>query len=205
MYNQETIKNKIREADKIAVGLGEEWYHNNAYDNLYQLLGGKDYFIITMATDDKIYKSNLDSERVVAPCGSKNRYQCATGCNNNLWSKDEVMDQKVMVCPHCGAALVENTVQNSSYIEDGYLSQWKEYQNWLQNTLNQRLLLLELGVGFKFPTVIRWPFEKMAFINQKAYMYRINQEFWQISAEINQKAVGIQENSVSFIEKISRS
>ena len=60
-----------------------------------------------------------------------------------------------------------------------------------------------MGEGFQTPTVIRWAFEKIAFINQKAYFYRVNEKFPQISAELNGKAQGIKENTKDFILSIS--
>lgn len=75
------------------------------------------------------------------------------------------------ICPHCGAPLTENTVLANPYIEEGYLKSWNLYREWLAGTLNHALLILELGVDFKTPTVIRWPFEKTVFFNpQIAYV-----------------------------------
>ena len=81
----------------------------------------------------------------------------------------------------------------------GYLPQWQVYTRWLAGTLNKELLILELGVGFGTPTVIRWPFEKTAFFNQKSHMYRINERFSQISQEISGRAVPVSDNSVEFV------
>ena len=60
-----------------------------------------------------------------------------------------------------------NNVYAENYDESGYLDQWGHYRKWLQGTLNRRLFVLELGVGMRFPSVVRWPFEKVAFFNQK--------------------------------------
>ena len=35
--------------------------------------------------------------------------------------------------------------------------------------LNRRLVILELGEGFKTPTVMRWPFEKIVFSTRNQY------------------------------------
>ena len=88
------------------------------------------------------------------------------------------------LCPHCKAPLTGNTIKADQYIEEGYLPQWAAYTKWLAGTLNKKLVILELGVGFQTPTVVRWPFEKTAFFNQKSYMYRINEKFSQITEEL---------------------
>ena len=64
-----------------------------------------------------------------------------------------------------------NNVYAENYNENGYLSDWQIYTKWLQGTLNKKVLILELGVGLVFPSVIRWPFEKIAFYNQKEVIY----------------------------------
>ena len=106
------------------------------------------------------------------------------------------------ICPHCGAPLTGNTIQAETYIEEGYLPQWNRYTAWLAGTLNKKLLILELGVGFGTPTVIRWPFEKTVSLNKKAHMYRIHGKFAQLSAEMGERAVSVPMNSVEFIRAL---
>lgn len=76
--------------------------------------------------------------------------------------------------------------------------EWDSYTRWLSCTLNRELVILELGEGFQNPQVIRWPFEKTAMINQKAYMYRIHKKFYQIPDELKEKAVSAACHSVEF-------
>lgn len=76
--------------------------------------------------------------------------------------------------------------------------QWNNYMNWLSRTLNRRLVILELGEGFMQPTIIRWPFEKTAAINNKARLYRVHKTFYQISDEIKEKAVAVKADSATF-------
>lgn len=208
MENQTEIVDKLKEELKdceyLLVGLGSEWEKAKAsevmeaYEALYQLTERKDYFIVTTVKDARIYDSRLDAKRIAAPCGNVNWLQCSEACTKDIWEKGELPDG---VCPHCGAPLEGNTINAKSYIEEGYLPQWNAYREWLSRTLNRRLLILELGEGFKTPTVIRWPFEKTAFFNQKSHMYRINKKFYQISSEIQDRAVPVEGDSVEFIRK----
>lgn len=77
--------------------------------------------------------------------------------------------------------------------------QWDFYNKWLSCTLNKKLLILELGEGFNTPNIFRWPFEKITLINQKAKMYRVNDEFPQIPEDISGKAVSIKESVADFL------
>lgn len=196
---KQLLLEQIQSCQKLLVGLGEEWKQETDYQSLEVLLEGKDYFIVTTSTSGAIFNSGLDSSKIVAPCGNETWRQCEKACTKDIWEQGEVADD---VCPHCGAVLVGNTIAADTYIEEGYLPQWKIYTEWLSRTLNKELLVLELGVGFQTPTVIRWPFEKTAFFNKKAQFYRINEKFSQISEELKDKAVTVGENSVTVISTL---
>lgn len=197
-----SLRDDIADCEKLLIGIGEEWREAKneevpgAYDVLADLIGDKDSFIVTVNTDAAIFKSRLDPRRITAPCGNVTWRQCEKACTKDIWEPGELPDD---VCPHCGAPLTGNTVEAGTYIEEGYLPQWQQYTAWLAQTLNKKLLILELGVGFQYPTVIRWPFEKTAVLNNKAKMYRISQSFPQISAELKGKAIPLAINSVEFI------
>lgn len=189
---------KLNHCEKVLVGIGEEW-KGASYEALSVLLEGKDYFIVTTVTDALIYKSGLDPARIVAPCGNDTWRQCSKSCTKDIWEQGEIPDD---ICPHCHAPLTGNTILAESYIEEGYLPQWENYKKWLTGTLNRELVILELGVGFQFPTVIRWPFEKTAFFNRKSCLYRVNEKFSQITEELKDRARAAAENSVEFVENL---
>lgn len=78
---------------------------------------------------------------------------------------------------------------------------WEKYLHWLGFTLNQKLCVLELGVGFKYPDLIRFPFEKVSYFNQKSRYIRMNEKFPQLSAEIADRGVSIKENPAEYFKK----
>lgn len=80
---------------------------------------------------------------------------------------------------------------------------WARYLHWLGFTLNQKLCILELGVGFQNPNVIRFPFEKTCYFNQKSRYIRVNETFPQLSAEIAERGVSIKKNPVDFFTEES--
>ncbi len=157
----------------------------------------------TMAKIDRLFpvkeqKKDKRIERIVAPCGNETWKQCSVGCTKDIWEPDEIPSG---ICPHCGAPLTGNTVEAHPYIEEGYLPQWSRYTRWLAGTFNHDLVLLELGVGFANPGVIRFAFEKTAFFNRRSFFLRVNQTFPQITQELKDRAQAIQENSVDWIRK----
>ena len=60
-------------------------------------------------------------------------------------------------------------------------------ERYLQGTINKKVCLLEIGVGMKYPSVIRWPFEKITFYNQKSELFRVHSRLYQISEEIKDR------------------
>lgn len=197
----------LESARKVLVGIGSEWSIGKrpdiktAYESLNRILEGKDYFIVTTNTDAAIYDSSLDGARIVAPCGNETWRQCSKACTKDIWEPGEIPDD---ICPHCGAPLVGNTRACGVYIEEGYLPQWQKYTAWLARTMNQELLVLELGEGFQVPTVIRWPFEKTVYFNRKSHMYRVHGTLSQVAEEIRERAAAVSENSVEWTGKLEK-
>lgn len=80
---------------------------------------------------------------------------------------------------------------------------WDFYNKWLSCTLNKKLLILELGEDFNHPNIFRWPFEKVTFINQKAFMYRVHDVFYQLPDNIRERSQSVQCNGYDFIKELS--
>ena len=217
MENVKTeVMEKIKEAQKVLIGIGKEWALRDderdirfchltdpsqadlkaAYEALYDLIKEKDYYIVTTLTDGAVYEMPFDKNRIVAPCGNIHWRQCSKACTKDIWEESEVPDD---VCPHCKAPLTGNTIKAETYIEEGYLPRWKDYMKWQTGTINRSLVILELGEGFSTPTVMRWPFEKIIYFNQKSKLYRINENFYQLPKEAEERGVSVHENSVRWM------
>lgn len=199
-----------------------------ALEKLALLLEKKNYYVVSVSTNRVIsgvpWKRAFLSEqgRYVIPCGSTQRKQCSKGCEKvlpEMTDEDEERIRHAMeelrekrnleegapglgVCPECGAPLILNNIYANHYNENGYLEQWRLYTKWLQGTLNRNLLVLELGVEMWFPSVIRWPFEKMAYFNQKAYFCRVNEKLYQLTEELTGKGCGISQNAIDWLSKL---
>ena len=200
------------------ISSGEEIFQ--AYAKLAKLLGHKPYFIVTLNTDGWIWRTELNPECVVAPCGDLRKMQCSEHIVEAAPIRDRVLEevlrlgkdasqaqildtlQRTARCPKCGKPLVFHTVEQEGYLEEGYLPQWEKYRKWLQATLNRKLCILELGVGFEYPQVIRWPFEKTAFYNKKASLIRINERFPQIPEKLSERAFSLGRSPVSFLNEL---
>ncbi len=202
-FLQRMILRRVRE---------ERW--DRAYHALNVLLADKNYFVVSLCVDDYLYGAGLDEDRLVTPCGGFRKMQCDQNCAGELFEIPEETYEAVLqyyrgerllseleepVCVKCGGKLRFNQLGVGRYAQEGYLAQWNVYTKWLQGTVNKKLCVLELGVGMNYPGIIRFPFEKMVYYNQKAFLYRVHPRLYQVGEEIADRSRGIAENPVDFL------
>ena len=84
------------------------------------------------------------------------------------------LNERRIVCP-----VNENNAEEEE-------KQWDFYNKWLSSSLAKKLVIVELGEDFSNPNVIRWPFERIVMINQKAKMYRVHSTFYQIPDDLKE-------------------
>ncbi len=211
---------KINDADLILIGIGKEFEtkkyrcEQRAIDALVELknlLTGKNYYLITICTNSILKRAGFSEERIVSPCGNLELKQCSNQCDGNLQLLTEEDQQRLEEsfesgkepvfgkCPSCGGEIVLNNVYATHYDENGYLGNWKFYTKWLQGTLNKKLCVLELGTDLAFPSIIRWPFEKVAYFNQKAVFIRVNAELYHMAEELKDKGIAISQNAIDWL------
>lgn len=187
---------------------------DKAYQNLRELIDGHNYFILSIATDDYIYRYGFQENRIVTPCGGFRQMQCDYNCSGQIMESDEDMYRKVAAyfrreieltelsepeCGICGQKKRFNQLGVSKYAEEGYLPQWEIYTKWLQGTVNKKVCVIELGAGMEMPSIIRWPFEKIIYYNQKSFLYRIHPALYQLGENLSDRGIGIKEKSVDFL------
>ncbi len=211
---------KIEESDLILIGIGSEFEALRyiceeravkALVELKNILEKKNYFMITTCTNNILLEAGLPKDRMVAPCGNLEVKQCSKACQGTIQQltaeerqyirENYVGDEGLQlgVCPNCGAPMILNNVYASEYDEEGYLADWRMYTKWLQGTLNKKLCVLELGVDLTFPNIIRWPFEKVAFYNQKALFIRVNEKLYHMSEELKDKGIAVNKKSIDWL------
>ena len=194
-----------------------------AMNRIEELIEGKNYFVVTTCALDIIRYSKIRQDRMVAPCGTVLKMECSLGCKDDVYDSTEILEKIykklemmsssgefdksyilsfVPICEKCEGNMEINQYTGMSYSEKAYLERWELYNKWLTGTMNKNLVLLELGVDFTTPTVIRWPFEKICLINNKAILIRVNSKFAMLTPEISEKAMAVSKSSVDFINEL---
>lgn len=187
---------------------------------LANALEKKNYFVVSTAINSDIEKISWKAGRLVMPCGSLRLLQCSENCGSEIKALSETeyevflhelekqietndieLEENILgKCELCHQRYILNSVYAEQYDENGYLPAWEIYTKWLQGTLNKKLLILELGVGLQFPSVIRWPFERIAYLNQKARFVRVNKHLPQLTEQLSEKGVSIVENAIDWLK-----
>ena len=110
---------------------------------------------------------------------------------------DLLKDKNYFVISLCEDGLLEQAglKENRVYPTDS----WETYTKWLQGTLNRNLVILELGVGMELPQLIRFPFEKVAYFNQKSCLYRVHSHLYQMTEEIKERGYSVPMHPVTLL------
>ena len=81
---------------------------------------------------------------------------------------------------------------DSYFVED---EAWHEaadrYADFLEQNREKKVVLLELGVGFNTPIIIRFPFEKMVRENNSYSLIRLNMDEAVVPKSFGKRAIGI--------------
>lgn len=158
------------------------------YENLLKLVQGKDYFVITTNVDHCFQKAGFDKKRLFYTQGDYGLFQCSEPCCDETFDNEaairQMMDRQmdmripselIPACPHCGRPMTLNLRSDDSFVEDeGWHRAAERYENFLRTRAGQRILFLELGVGYNTPVIIKYPFWRMTAENPAAVYACIN-------------------------------
>lgn len=172
-------------------------YHNRyadiglpLYRKLFQLVKDKDYFVITTNVDSQFMKAGFNQQRFFEVQGNYGEFQCSVPCRQLVYdNQDQIMamlaasgdkleipSQLLPACPACGAPMTRHLRVDDSFVQDeSWYQQQENYGNFLRQLEGKKVVLLELGVGYNTPTIIRFPFEQLTYHLPSARLIRFNQ------------------------------
>ncbi len=180
------------------------------YEKLHELVKNKNYFVITTNVDDQFYKASFDENRIFRTQGSYRYFQCQKACHNKIYDNSDIIKQMIRnidddlkipsdmlpKCPVCGGPMDTNLRKDDYFVEDEYWHRQKfAYADYIDSVKDESTLLLEFGVGFNTPAIIRFPFEEMTFKNNKWNLARFNKDNLELMVKLkyNYKLLSVDE------------
>lgn len=189
---------------------------NDLYDRLLDLVKDKDYFVITTNVDHCFQKAGFDKKRLFYTQGDYGLFQCSMPCCNETFDNEEIIkemykaqrDMKIPSelvphCPHCNAALTMNLRSDDKFVEDeGWHEASERYESFLRARSNQKVLFLELGVGYNTPIIIKYPFWDMTAKNKNAVYAAVNKGDAMCPDEIAERSICINADIYYVIKQL---
>ncbi len=187
------------------------------YHELLELVKRRNYFVITTNVDAQFRKAGFDPKKIFEVQGDYGLMQCAVGCHPKVYSDKETVDeiikhthdltvdpQYVPVCPVCGGNMDVHVRKNQFFVQD---EDWDKAAETYENFMNRyaekgNVVLLELGIGFNTPAIIRYPFEQITYRNPEATLIRLNSEYPHGPSENAARTISFTENMEQVVKAI---
>lgn len=186
------------------------------YQELYEIVKNKEYFVLSTNVDGQFYNSGFDRKKVFEIQGDYSYLQCENACHNKLYNnrdlvekwlqntKDcEIPSNLIIKCPVCGGNMDMNLRKDENFVQDEHWYEMSQrYDEFLNKIQNKNVVLLEIGVGFNTPGIIRFPFEQMTANNVKTTLIRINKDYPLPMLEIRNRTISFDEDTNKIIEDL---
>lgn len=187
------------------------------YTDLLELVKDKEYFVLTTNVDHQFQLAGFDKQRLFYTQGDYGLWQCSEPCHNATYDNEEqvrrmIAQQKDMriaseLIPHCskcGASMTMNLRADDTFVQDeGWYAAASRYEEFLQKHGHKHILLLELGVGFNTPGIIKYPFWRMAVQNPKATYACINLGQAAVPKQIEKQSIAIDGDIGDVLSRLS--
>lgn len=188
-----------------------------AYQELYQLVKDKNYFVITTNVDHQFQLAGFADERVFATQGDYGFFQCKRACHKKLYKNEkqvrEMMENQkncripswlVPKCPVCGGEMEVNLRTDGSFVEDeSWYRAAERYELFLKENQKRPLVFMELGVGMNTPGIIKYPFWKMTRAMKYASYVSVNQEDAWVPEEIGNRSICCKEDLAKVLNDLN--
>ena len=166
--------------------------------------------------DAQFYKAGFDPLRIWAVQGDYGKLQCACGCHDTLYDNHDLIMEMcekqrdcripsdlVPHCPRCGKRMEINIRKDMYFVQDAqWYAERGRYQEFLEENKRNKVVFLELGVGYNTPTIIRYPFEQMAANWPQATLVRIGRSQASVPKKLGDKGISIDDGIQTALNEI---
>lgn len=202
------------------------------YENLFDLVKEKDYFVLTTNVDHCFQKAGFAKERLFYTQGDYGLFQCSKPCHAVTYDNEAIVKKMVQSqgfqiengklvkpknteilmsvptelvpkCPKCGRPMSMNLRADNTFVEDaGWHSAANRYERFMEQHMQKKIVFLELGVGYNTPGIIKYNFWQYANNWQHAFYVCINKGQAYVPDDIADKGIGMNADIAEVLSNI---
>ncbi|MDO4556663.1 MAG: NAD-dependent protein deacetylase, SIR2 family [Lachnospiraceae bacterium] len=182
-------------------------------DALKKMIGNKPYFMVTSNGENHFELAGFDPVNIFEIEGSWKDMQCENRCCDALYPAFELIKemgekekdgkipmQLVPKCPHCGGTMMLHWAGNNAFIPDTKAA--KQFQKFIDTWHNKRIVVLELGIGWR-NQLIKEPLMRLVAQEQNAIYVTINKGEIYITDEIKEKSFGFDGDITEVLQRLA--
>ncbi|CAF4500948.1 unnamed protein product [Rotaria sp. Silwood2] len=201
------------------------WGATAVYQDLKEILSNKsvDSFVVTTNADGMFEQNKFDMTRFLSTQGDFSLLQCLKPCSHQSVYEArpfieralphidpqtmEIPSKYVPQCPRCGGPMFLCVRGGDWFIESAFDNQRHRYHDFIHRALNnkdQLFTIIEIGVGFNTPSVLRWPMDQLVSEYKNARLIRINMHAPDVPvhARKEKRAIGFDGNAATVIRQL---
>lgn len=181
---------------------------------LKTIVGDKPYFFITSNGENHFELAGFSPDHIWEIEGSWKEMQCEKGCHDTLYPlfpliPDMAASEKNMRiavefvprCPKCGGAMSIHSPQRHMAAADR--EKQRRFQDFVEKYHEKRLVILELGIGWK-NQLIKAPLMRLAAKEPYAAYITVNKGEIYIPDEIAAKSYGLDGDMTEVLERLKQ-
>ena len=178
------------------------------YKNLFNITRNRDFFLFTTNVDCQFSKAGFDESVIFSPQGDYGLFQCEKPCTQDVYNNEsmvmkmiknmvspfEIRKEDIPRCPKCNSLLMPNLRCDNRFAEEPHFKNCDTYTDYINSIQEKKIVLLELGVGYNTPVIIRYPFEAITSKYPYATLIRINITDAGVSKNLAGKSICIEDD-----------
>ncbi|CAF1196012.1 unnamed protein product [Didymodactylos carnosus] len=200
------------------------WGETDVYQDLKRIVRHiPDSFVVTTNADGMFEQNGFDMQRFLSTQGDYSLLQCLKPCSSQaVFDAREYMDRAlpyvdpktfevpskfIPKCPRCGSDMFYCVRGGDWFLESAFDDQRRRYRDFLNRSVNKGrgglLTIVEIGVGFNTPSVLRWPMEELVTNHDNVRLIRINMHAPDVPTNVRNRAVAFGGDAASIIQRLS--
>lgn len=196
------------------------WKYTNQYEPsetmkaLHSLVRDKPYFIVTTNGEGHFEKTGFAEEQIFEIEGSSLWMRCANNCTHALYptenevfklhlieSQRKLQREDLPICPTCGGPMQINYAVDGGFCFD--YSKHAAYNQFLQAYQHKKVVILELGIGYR-NTLIKAPLMEFVSTAPQATYITINKGEVYIKESIKEQSIGFDGDITEIIPQVAQ-